>query len=192
MKKLFLAVAVPAMILWMSGLASAFSVTYTAPVMPGVALDEGETLQIGFDITNNEVFIDDVYDQDFSPEINFNYMTHEVVSPLTLTLTVLNLTSSGGVDSVILQYKNDELLNKELPNWLTVISVNADGSLSDLNIDGRVDYIIIANTGDLSVGSFIMTGEIEPKTPEVPIPAAVWMLGTGIFALISVRRIKFL
>ena len=36
--------------------------------------------------------------------------------------------------------------------------------------------------------AFNGTGDLNPKTPEVPVPAAVWLMGSGLLGLVGVAR----
>ena len=60
------------------------------------------------------------------------------------------------------------------------------GSLGSLNLAGLVAYGVDAN-GDRTGVEF----QVDPFTIQaVPIPAAVWLFGTGLIGLIGVARCK--
>ena len=48
----------------------------------------------------------------------------------------------------------------------------------------------IENSGGVVLSTDFLTASLEPRTPEVPIPPAVWLFGSGLLGLVGVSRRK--
>ena len=53
-----------------------------------------------------------------------------------------------------------------------------------LNNTGNITFTLTADIGDFK----LLSTEFEYSANAVPIPAAAWLFGTGIFALVGIRR----
>ena len=48
----------------------------------------------------------------------------------------------------------------------------------------------IENSGGVVLSTDFLTASLDPRTPEVPIPAAAWLFGSGLLGLVGVARRK--
>jgi hypothetical protein len=86
--------------------------------------------------------------------------------------------------------------NKELPASAPTTGNGTWDVLSYINgmtLSLNVSSINITNPkspiGDFYFDKFFLSVEGTPKSP-VPIPAAAWMLGTGLIGLVAIRRVR--
>lgn len=63
-------------------------------------------------------------------------------------------------------------------------------SFGFMNSTGDVDKTFLANVGDQSFGMFAGTFEDDVKIAATPIPAAVWLFGSGLMGLLTFSNRK--
>lgn len=213
MKKILVLFTAFLMVLSLSGVAGAFYVGYNQS--PGYKLSAGDnapaSITVSFDIQLNRLYINDVVLQDSygdevelydftnslnyiaggiiqQPElINFIPDGQEVVEPLEISLFCSDdFDLKTEQVTVPLTAINDREVGYVVFPWA---EVTIEG-INNLNVDGRIDFEITATGGDFYFESLHMKGTIEDLTvpPAVPIPTAAWLFGTGMIAIIGIRR----
>jgi hypothetical protein len=69
-------------------------------------------------------------------------------------------------------------------NWTTPLESFSSGTGLDSGTLAPGEYRLWVSAGEVDIGSFDMTFTIS----EVPVPSAVWLLGSGLIGLIGLRK----
>jgi hypothetical protein len=104
----------------------------------------------------------------------------------SLTINGLDVVSPTGTFSFNYIFSNDDIGS----TFAVTLMLDADISAEFIQYDGEGDanfWSDFYNTAEITGTS----GGIDPLgAPTVPIPGALWLLGSGLFGLVAVRRRK--
>jgi hypothetical protein len=130
-----------------------------------------------------------IEDDSFAWEINFSDATvtvYDMLSTLDIYDPDFSFSMNAGDDGPINTITYGSYSAARLPPWYGYSSSDLGESWTNRGIA----------QGDLTIGNdgtfgllFTSAGfSNTPETPTVPLPAAVWLLGGGLLALIGIRR----
>lgn len=99
-------------------------------------------------------------------------------------------TMIGGDDSVVFRLMPDRtytLQQTTLPDGWTLMDLdsNIEDSFAEYDLE---NLLITFNTPTINQGDLDFTATFLNSPNNVPVPAAVWLLGSGVLALLGFRR----